>query len=147
MTDDVIELNFDENKQFISALVKNDSTESDVTSKVTIEENSDSRLKVTLSLEKDYAIEVQFIRHLDLIRESHRIVLTFVEEELSSGTLFAKGTKSPIIISDSGDPLLKNMTIGKISNDGKTYTLTTMKGSILKSEVKNVLVTPCEVQS
>lgn len=146
-TEDILVFDFDVNKQFISAHIKNENTESDVTSKVSIEETNGDSIRVTLSLEKDYAVKVEFIRHLDMIIENHRLVLLFSEKEVSGGTLCSKGTKSLITISDAGDALFNNKVIGSISNDGEKYTLKTIKGSILESEIKNVLITPNEVQS
>jgi len=146
-SDDTLELNFNESKQLISALVKNENTNSDVTSKVSIEKAEEDSLRVTLSLDKDYALKVQFIRHLDMIIDNYRLVLFFSEEEVSGGTLCSKGTKSLITISDTGDALFNNKVIGSISNDGEKYTLKTIKGSILESEIKKVLITPNKVQS
>jgi hypothetical protein len=146
-TDDILKLNFDDKKQFISAQIKNKNTESDVTSKVSIEEASEDNIRVTLSLDVERVIEVRFTKHIDLIIDNHRLIFYFTEEDLSHGTLYTDGFEKPITLSETGYVMSDGKAFGTITLDHKKYVLETFKKSRLESDIKYVLLTPCEVQS
>jgi len=146
-TSDFLEINFDENMQFISAQIKNENTESDITSKVTIKDTNGDSLGVTLSHDIDHVIKIQFIKHLDFIRENHRLIFFFSEEELSHGALCTDGVEKTITLSETGHVMLDGKAFGTISLDHNKYVLNTFKKSRLESDVKHILLTPFKVQS
>lgn len=146
-TDDILVFDFDVNKQFISAQIKNKNTESDVTSKVSIEEASEDNIRVNLSLDIDHVIKIQFIKHLDFIRDNHRLIFFFSEEELSHGAICTDGVEKPITLSETGHVMLNGRAFGTITLDHSKYVLNTFKKSRLESDIKYVLLTPFEVQA